>query len=105
MPGANSPNTSPPQRTRLPGAHHGRPHSPPKDLQPTFDFFDYLADELSLTALQSGIGSSDILREDRAARFPALRRPTEATAPIQQRSVPTLWSNRLPPRSRKHRDE
>ncbi|MFD7461103.1 MULTISPECIES: hypothetical protein [unclassified Streptomyces] len=76
-----------------------------EDLQPTFDFFDYLADELDLTVFWSGIGSSDILREARAARFPALRPPTEATAPIRQRSVPTLWVNRLPPRCKEHPDE
>ncbi len=76
-----------------------------EDLQPTFDFFDYLADELGLTVFWSGIGSSDILREARAARFPALRRPTEATAPIRPRSVPTLWVNRLPPRCKEHPDE
>ncbi|MBY8864487.1 ATP-binding protein [Streptomyces sennicomposti] len=76
-----------------------------EDLQPTFDFFDYLADELGLTVFWSGIGSSDILREARAARFPALRRPTEATAAIRERSVPTLWVNRLPPRCIEHPDE
>ncbi|MGA5474073.1 hypothetical protein ACPCUK_35535 [Streptomyces arboris] len=75
-----------------------------EDLQPTFDFFDYLADELSLTVFWSGIGSSDILREARTARFPALRRTGEAT-PLRQRSVPTLWVNRLPPRSPEHPDE
>ncbi|MDI3390656.1 hypothetical protein QIS99_31340 [Streptomyces sp. B-S-A8] len=75
-----------------------------EDLQPTFDFFDYLADELSLTVFWSGIGSSDILREARTARFPALRR-TSAATPLRQRSVPTLWVNRLPPRSREHPDE
>ncbi|WP_326763240.1 hypothetical protein OG978_47365 (plasmid) [Streptomyces sp. NBC_01591] len=74
----------------------------PEDLQPTFD---YLADELGLTVFWSGIGSSDILREARAARFPALRRLTEATAPIRPRSVPTLWVNRLPPRCTEHPDE
>lgn len=77
----------------------------PEDLQPTFDYFDYLADELELTIFWSGIGSSDILREARAARFPALRRTTEATAQIRQRSVPTLWVNRLPPRCKEHPDE
>ncbi|WP_162952188.1 ATP-binding protein [Streptomyces griseorubiginosus] len=77
----------------------------PEDLQPTFDFFDYLADELELTVFWSGIGSSDILREARAARFPRLRRPTEATAQIRPRSVPTLWVNRLPPRCKEHPDE
>ncbi|MFE2326908.1 hypothetical protein ACFXD5_23795 [Streptomyces sp. NPDC059385] len=76
-----------------------------EDLQPTFDFFDYLADELGLTVFWSGIGSSDILREARAARFPALRRPTESTAPIRPRAVPTLWVNRLPPRCKEHPDE
>ncbi|MER6145194.1 hypothetical protein ABT174_35110 [Streptomyces sparsogenes] len=76
-----------------------------RHARPTFDFFDYLADELGLTVFWSGIGSSDILREARAARFPALRRPTESTAPIRPRSVPTLWVNRLPPRCKEHPDE
>ncbi|MFE9866899.1 hypothetical protein ACFYPZ_29885 [Streptomyces sp. NPDC005506] len=65
------------------------------------------ADELGLTVFWSGIGSSDILREARAARFLTLRRPTEATAPIRQRSVPTLWAaaslQRAPRRMRAHR--
>ncbi|MFJ5893343.1 hypothetical protein [Streptomyces californicus] len=72
-----------------------------EDLQPTFD---YLADELSLTIFWSGIGSSDILREARTARFPALRRTSDA-APLRQRAVPTLWVNRLPPRCPEHPDE
>lgn len=75
-----------------------------EDLQPTFDFFDYLADELSLTVFWSGIGSSDILREAHTARFPALRRTSDA-APLRQRAVPTLWVNRLPPRCPEHPDE
>ncbi|MFF3159184.1 hypothetical protein [Streptomyces sp. NPDC057910] len=76
-----------------------------EDLQPTFDFFDYLADELSLTIFWSGIGSSDILREARTARIPALRRTGQNTAALRPRAVPTLWVNRLPPRSAKHPDE
>ncbi len=68
------------------------------------NFFDYLADELSLTVFWSGIGSSDTLREARTARFPALRRTSDA-APLRQRAVPTLWVNRLPPRSPEHPDE
>jgi hypothetical protein len=78
---------------------------PTEDLQPTFDFFDYLADELSLTIFWSGIGSSDILREARTARIPALRRTGEATASLRPRAVPALWVNRLPPRSGEHPDE
>jgi hypothetical protein len=74
----------------------------PEDLQPTFD---YLADELNLTVPWSGIGSSDILREAATARFPAPWRPTVATAQIRQRSVPTLWVNRLPPRRKEHPEE
>ncbi|MET4644599.1 hypothetical protein ABID95_004348 [Streptomyces atratus] len=61
------------------------------------------ADELGLTVFWSGIGSSDILREARAACFPTLRRPTEATAPIRQRSVPT--PSGLPLRCKEHPDE
>ncbi|MEN8651687.1 hypothetical protein ABCR94_13930 [Streptomyces sp. 21So2-11] len=76
-----------------------------EDLQPTFDYFDYLADELGLTVFWSGIGSSDILREARTARFSALRRPAEATAALRPRAVPTLRVNRLPPRSEKHPEE
>jgi hypothetical protein len=69
-------------------------------VQPTFDFFDFLADELQLTVFWSGIGSSDILREAHTARFPALHRPSDATASLRPRAVPTLWVNRLPPRSK-----
>ncbi|MFC8717073.1 hypothetical protein [Kitasatospora sp. NPDC057198] len=76
----------------------------PEDLQSTFDHFDCLADELGLTVLWSGIGSSDILREARTARFSALRRPA-GTAALRQRSVPTLWVNRLPPRCPEHPTE
>ncbi|WP_055566882.1 hypothetical protein [Streptomyces atriruber] len=78
---------------------------PTEDLQPTFDFFDYLTDELSLTIFWSGIGSSDILREARTARTPALRQAGENTATLRPRAVPTLWVNRLPPRSAEHPDE
>ncbi|MFD8922314.1 hypothetical protein ACFV0Y_31490 [Streptomyces sp. NPDC059569] len=49
----------------------------PEDLQPTFDFFDYLADELGLTVFWSGINSSDILRE-------APRRPLPSPSPAHR---------------------
>lgn len=75
-----------------------------EDVQPTFDFFDYLADELSMTILWSGLGSSDILREARTARSPALRRSSDRS-PLRQRPVPTLWVNRLPAPSAEHPEE
>lgn len=61
------------------------------------------ADELGLTVFWSGIGSSEIFREARAARFPTLRRPTEATVPIRQRS--RFPPSGLPLRCKEHPDE
>ncbi|MEU6971968.1 hypothetical protein AB0A71_30390 [Kitasatospora aureofaciens] len=77
----------------------------PTDLQPTFDYFDHLGDELGgLTVFWNGLGSSDILREARTRSSP-LRRVTEKTAEIRPRAVPTLWVNRIPGRSKEHPDE
>jgi hypothetical protein len=77
----------------------------PADLQPTFDYFDHLTDELGgLTVFWSGLGSSDILYEARTRPSP-LRRVTEKATEIRPRAVPTLWVNRLPARSKEHPDE
>ncbi|MQS16024.1 hypothetical protein F7Q99_28205 [Streptomyces kaniharaensis] len=77
----------------------------PADLQPTFDYFDHLGDELGgLTVFWNGLGSSDILREARTRSSP-LRRVTEKTTTIRPRTVPTLWVNRIPGRSKEHPDE
>ncbi|MEU0354356.1 hypothetical protein [Streptomyces cyaneofuscatus] len=75
-----------------------------EDVQPTFDFFDYLADELRMTILISGLGASDILREALTARAPALRRDSDRS-PLRPRPVPTLWVNRLPAPSPEHPEE
>ncbi|AZS82865.1 hypothetical protein ELQ87_00020 [Streptomyces griseoviridis] len=82
-----------------------------EDLQPTFDFFDYLTDELSLTIFWSGIGSSDILREARTARIPPCAGPARTRRaaaprgahpvghrlPRAARSTPTSGSAHSPP--------
>jgi hypothetical protein len=77
----------------------------PADLQPTFDYFDHLTDELgSLTVFWNGLGSADILHEARTRTSP-LRQVTEKTTEIRPRTVPTLWVNRIPARSKEHPDE
>ncbi|BFV54928.1 hypothetical protein KCMC57_up63560 [Kitasatospora sp. CMC57] len=67
------------------------------DIQPTFDFFDFLAAEIGLTVFWCGTGAREILHEARGERSPALPRPTDTRhTPTPRNSVPTLWVNPLP---------
>ncbi|MFE3206342.1 hypothetical protein [Embleya sp. NPDC059237] len=67
------------------------------DIQPTFDFFDFLAAEIPLTVIWCGTGAREILHEARGERSPALPRPADTRhTPTPRNSVPVLWVNPLP---------
>ncbi|RGD56407.1 ATP/GTP-binding protein [Kitasatospora xanthocidica] len=67
------------------------------DIQPTFDFFDFLAAEIGLTLFWCGTGAREILHEARGERSPALPRPADTRhIPTPRNSVPTLWVSPLP---------
>jgi hypothetical protein len=67
------------------------------DIQPTFDFFDFLAAEIPLTVIWCGTGAREILHEARGERGPALPRPAGTRhTPAPRNSVPVLWVNPPP---------